>query len=257
MFKDKLIITNTWFANLLIYSCEGRYLSTITIDRDDTPWDAVWTFDGNIVLTTWVSNKVVLMSESGKVITTNTQMTRPLYLSVSNDYIIYIADLRTGVYQSTDNGVSWGLIFKSTDEWWCVQVIDVTINNVKDLWILEGNNFTNEHRLSVYSVSGKHTNGNEARRNINVPKINGKLIELSRSVLSYDGNMNIFLNDYDNKAVHILSVNDQYRCQLHSLHHLKYNPRRSTVDKERQLLYVVQESSVTVVEVLTLTYANG
>ena len=257
MFKDKLIITNSWFANLLIYSCEGLYLSTIAIDRDDTPWDAVWTFDGNIVLTTWVSMKVVLMSESGKFITTHTQMSRPLYLSVSNDYIIYLADVGTGVYQSTDNGLSWGLIFKPRTGWVCMQVIDVTINNVKDLWILESNNFTNEHRLSVYNVSGKHINGTEARRNINVPKTNGKLIELSRSVLSYDGKMNIFLNDYDNKAVHVLSVNDQYRCQLLSSSHLKDNPRRSIVDKERQLLYVVQESRFTVVEVFKLTYANG
>ena len=57
---------------------------------------------------------------------------------------------------------------------------------------------------------------------INVSKTNGKHIDLSYSIiLSYDGNMNIFLSDSDNKAVHVLSVNGQYHCQLLSSHHIK------------------------------------
>ncbi len=52
------------------------------------------------------------MSESGKVIATHTHVVKPRHLSVSDDDIIYFADMETGVYQSTDDGVSWTLVFK-------------------------------------------------------------------------------------------------------------------------------------------------
>ncbi len=257
VFNDKLLIANSWFTKLLIYSYDGRHLSTITINESETLYDAAWTPFGNIVVTTWTNHKVVLISDTGKIITAHTQMTQPSSISVSNNFIIYIADLEVGVYQSTDDGVSWALIFKPNIGWRCWQVIDVTIDNMKDFWMLEGNALAGENRISVYSVYEKHTDGNVTRRNIGVPKTNGARIDLSYSVLVYDGNMNIFLNDYENKAFHVLSVNYQYRSQLLSSHYLEINPRRLTVDKRRHLLYVVQEGSVTIVEVFKLTYEDG
>ena len=240
-------------SRLFIYSREGRHLSTITINNYDKLWDATWTPRGNIVYTTCPSNKVVVMSESGKVITTHTQMTVPRYLSVSSDDIIYLADSNTGVYQSTDDGVSWSLVFKSTDERHCWQVIKVTTDHSDDFWTLELSN--NNYHLRVYSVDRRRTDGNVTWRDINVPTTDGKDINLSYSRLSYDGNMNIFLSDYDNKAVHVLSVNGQYHCQLLSAHHIKNRPCRLAVDKERQLLYVGQDKSV--VGVFKLKYGDG
>ena len=115
-------------------------------------WDATWTPRGNIVYTTCPSNKVVVMSESGKVITTHTQMTLPQYLSVSSDNIIYLADSETGVYQSTDDGISWSLVFKSTDEWHCWQVIKVTTNHCDDFWTLEASYVRPSQHLSSTCV---------------------------------------------------------------------------------------------------------
>ena len=258
MFNDKLLVSCSrvfGLSQLFIYCREGRRLSTITTNNNGQLCDATWTPRGNIVHTTFESNRVVVMSESGKVITTHTQMTEPRYLSVSNDDIIYLADSQTGVYQSTDDGVSWSLVFKSTDRWHCCQVIKVTTDHSDDFWTLEQSDNRNYH-LRVYSVDRRRSDGKVTWRDINVTTTDGKHIDLSEySGLSYDGNMNIFLSDRANKVVHVLSVNGQYQCQLLSPHHFKNKPYRLAVDKERQLLYVGQVESV--VGVFKLTYRDG
>ena len=254
VFNDKLLVSGSGLFQLVIYSREGRHLSTITNNKNDMLCDATWTPRGNIVYARCYSNEVVVMSESGKVITTHTQMTEPRRLSVSSDDIIYLADSKTGVYQSTDDGVSWSLVFKSTDGWHCYQVIKVTTDRSDDFWTLEQSD-NNNHHLRVYSVDRRRSDGNVTWRDINVPTTDGKHINLSFSRLSYDGNMNIFLSDRDNKAVHVLSVNGQYHCKLLSSHHFMNRPRRLAVDKERQLLYVGQEEGV--VGVFQLTYGDG
>ena len=254
VFNDKLLVSCVGLSRLFIYSREGRHLSTITINNSYRLWDATWTPRGNIVYTTWLSNKVVVMSESSKVITTHTQMTDPRYISVSCDDIIYLANYKTGVYQSTDDGVSWSLVFKSTDGWHCEQVIKVTTDHSDDFLTREESD-NNNHHLRVYSVDRRRSDGNVTWRDINVPTTDGKHINLSNSRLSYDGNMNIFLSDSDNEAVHVLSVNGQYNCELLSSQHFKNLLCRLAVDKERQLLYVGQRESV--VGVFKLTYGDG
>ena len=255
VFNDKLLVSGYPFSQLFIYSRKGRHLSTITTTDNDKLRDATWTPRGNIVYTTFgYSNKVVVMSESGQVITTHTQMKSPQYLSVSSDDTIYLADSKTGVYQSTDDGVSWSLVFKSTDGWHCWQVIKVTTDHSDDFWTLERSD-NNDYHLRVYSVDWRSSDGNVTWRDINVPTTDSKHIDLSRSSLSYDGNMNIFLSDYHKKAFHMFSLNGQYHCQLLSSHHFMNEPCRLAVHKERQLLYVGQFKSV--VGVFKLTYGEG
>ena len=253
VFNDKLLVSGGGRSQLFIYSREGRHLSTITTKNNDKLWDATWTPRGNIVYTTCgYSNRVVVMSESGEVIATH-KMTELRCLSVSCDDIIYLAD-ETGVYQSTDDCVSWSLVFKSTDGWHCGQVIKVTTDHSDDFWTLEYSDNNNYH-LRVCSVDRRSSDGNVTWRDINVTTTHGEHIDLSGSRLSHDGNMNIFLSDYNNKAVHVLSVNGHYHCQLLSSHHIKNKPCRLAVDKERQLLYVGQREGV--VGVFKLTYEEG
>ena len=251
VFNEKLLVSSYRLSQFFIYSEEGSHLSTITINDNDKLRDATWTSRGNIVYTTY-SNKVVVMSESGKVITTHTQITEPRYLSVSND-VIYLADKKTGVHQSTDDGVSWNIVFNSIDGWHCWQVIKVTTNHSDDFWTLGTSNNSNHH-LRVYSVVKRRS---EALRDINIPSTDGKNIDLLQSSLSYDGNMSIFLSDYFNKAVHVLSVNGQYHSQLLSSHHIKNKPCILAVNKERQLLYVGQSNGVVVVFKLTYGIEGG
>ena len=119
-------------SQLSTYSREGRHLSTITINDYYKLRDATWTHRGNIVYAIDDSNRVVVMSESGKVITTRKKMTSSRYLSVSSDDIIYLAVYDTGVFQSTDDGISWSLVSKPTNGRHCYQVIKVTTDQSDD-----------------------------------------------------------------------------------------------------------------------------
>ena len=191
------------------------------------------------------------MSESGEVIVKN-KMIEPRFFSVSNE-IIYLTDKKAGVYQSTDDGVSWSLVFKSTDEWYCREVIKVTTDCCDDYWALEKND-NNSYHLRVYSVD-KRRSHNVTWRDIDVTTTDGKHINLSHSKLSYDGDKNIFLSECYNKAVHVLSVNSPNHCQPLLSQYVKTKPRKLAVDKERQQLYVGQTGGE--VEVFQYAYADG
>ena len=200
------------------------------------------------------------MSESGKVITTHV-MTLPQYFSVSNENI-FLVDWETGVYQSKDDGVSWSFVFKSTDGWHCEQVIKVTTEHSDDFWTKKVSN--NSWHLRVYSVDRRRSDGNVTWRDFNVTKTDGepasnenlnlKQINLLGSRLLYDDSRNIFLSEWYKQAVHVLSLNGQYLCQLPLQHHIKNRPHRLALDKDRQLLYVGQLGSE--IGVLKLTYGD-
>ena len=258
VFDDKLLVSFSNLTQLFIYSREGRHLSTIPTNIEDWLMDVTWTPRGNIVFTTCITREVVVMSESSKVINTHKQMKNPGLISVSDDSVIYLADWQTGVYQSSDDGASWGLVFNSTAGWHCWQVIKVSTDYSDDFWTLEASDNKNYH-LRVYRryTDGKMTwrDIDMTWRDIDVPITDGKHIDLSGSRLSYDGNMNIFLNESNNNAVHLLSMNGQYYCQLLSPHHLENKPYSLAVDNVRQLLYVGQEKGL--VKVFKLTYGDN
>lgn len=69
------------------------------------------------------------MTATGDIIA-QTQMSDPAYISISLSggnagNVIYVADLKTGVHQSKDDGVTWSHVFKSPDGWKCRQAIKV------------------------------------------------------------------------------------------------------------------------------------
>ena len=238
VFDDKLLISCHYNSRLFFYSLDGHHLSSLKINDNDELWDAIWTPRGNITYST-CSNKVAVISKSGEVISL-TQMTEPRFFSVSNDGIIYVADKKRGVYQSKDDGVNWELVFKPADGWQCWQVIKVTTDHSDDFWTLEekGSNW----HLRVYSVDSRRPDDLLTWRYITLPTIKGKCVDLSLSKLSYDGKASIFLNDYDHKAVHVLSRNGQYHHQLLSPDCISNEPWLAVV--ERQLLYLGQEDSI-------------
>ena len=256
VFNDKILVGRSCLSQLFIYSREGRHLSTITICDNDicVMKEAIWTPRGSIAYTVSnYDNSVVVISESCKIIAKCTQIKFAKSLSVSND-IIYLADFRGTVFQSTDDGVSWSMVFKSTNIRRLIQVIKVTTDYSDDFWTLDYNSNYNV-RLRVYSVDRRRLNNNVTQRDVNLSTTDAKHINLSsHSTLLYDGKMNIFLSDRDNKAVHVLSVNGQYHCQLLSSYNIESIPYRLAVDKERQLLYVGQYEGV--VEVFELKYGN-
>ena len=256
VFNDKLLVGSQGYSQLFIYSREGRYVSTFNIDDNGPVIDATWTPRGNIVYATY-NDKLVVMSELGKVSTTQTHLKSIQKLHVSSDDIIYLTTIdwgiSQGVYQSTDDGVSWSLVFNITDEFlFRKDLIKVATDHVDEFWIL--NRFDN-YFLSVYCKDKRRSDGNVTRRIITAPLINVEHDDLLNGTLSYDGNMNIFLSDMHNKAVHVLLTNGQYHRQLLSSHQIKANPCILVVDKERQLLYIGESKGL--VEVFKLTYGDG
>jgi hypothetical protein len=188
------------------------------------------------------------MSQSGKIIT-QTQMTDPRRLSVSTDNVIYLADWESGVYQSTDDGESWSLVFKSPDGGECLQVIKVIIDHSDHFWTIE---WKDNYRLRVYNVNKKGDDINLTWSDVSLStSLDTHILLDYNSYLSYDGDMNIFLSDWDNNTVHVFTVNGQYNCQLLSSTHIN-SPLSLTVDRKRQLLFVGQLGSV--VGVFKFTY---
>ena len=241
-----------FISQLFIYSREGHYVSAIKIE--DYPFDATWTPRGNIVYTIYNSSEigaVVVISKTGKVIKVNDHIIKPRYLSVSED-IIFLADMHVGVFQSTNDGALWTLVFVSHEGWLCNQVIKVTSDtyNRHDFWTLE---FTvSKLRLGVYNLDIWSPYDNVTWQEINVTKADGQRIELHSSKLSYGGEGHIFLNDLFKKEVHVFLVNGRYLGQLLSAHQIRTKPETLALDKERQLLYIGQ--GLGVVGVFKLPY---
>ena len=264
VFNGKLLVGSTLFSLLLIYSHDCRHLSTIVITDSDTEAselrEAMWTPRGNILYTTLMILpnyrticRVVAASESGKVIAIQTQMTCSALLSVSNENVIYLADYLGTVYQSTDDGISWSVVFKSTDGLELLQVIKVTTDHSDDFWIL-GWNKKYKHHLLVYNMDRRHLNGKVTWRHVNISTTDDKHIDLlsSCSRLLYDGKTNIFVSNCK-ETVHVLSLNGLCHSQLQLLHNIENRTYSMAIDKERQLLYVGQEGFV---KVLKLKYGN-
>jgi hypothetical protein len=135
--EGQLLVGQYKDRQLHVYSAEGSHVTSINLLDDDTLKDAVWTPRGHIVYTAANYNNVVVMTQRGDVIA-QTKTLFPACLSVSTDDVIYLADYRTGVYQSTDDGVTWSHVFKVADGWQCVHVIKVSSDsNTQVFWTAE------------------------------------------------------------------------------------------------------------------------
>ena len=77
--------------------------------------------------------KVVVILETGDFVASN-QMRSALYISVSCDGVIYVADMIAGAYQSTDESISWNLLLIPPENWLCQKVIKVTNGLEDDFW---------------------------------------------------------------------------------------------------------------------------
>jgi hypothetical protein len=110
------------------------------------------------------------MTQRGDVIA-QTKTLFPTILSISTDGVIYLADFRTGVYQSTDDGVTWSHVFKVADGWQCVQVIRVSSDsNTQVFWTSEGLRADNtKWRLRVYTVDKRQVGDNVTWRDVTLP----------------------------------------------------------------------------------------
>ena len=241
--NDKLMVSSGDFGGLnqlFIISLEGRHLSTINTSADNTAYlkDATWTPRGNILYTISKSYYVTLMSGTGEVISYS-KMQDPHCLSVSNNDTIYLADYTYAIYQSTNEGRNWTIVFDSqvTDPpWVCYRVIKITTNHTDNYWTV-GRSSVGNAGVRIFSVDRTSYENSVTWIDINATRANGLKFHFNgRTILSHDGNRNIFLADEVYPAVHVFSANGQYLKQLQLL---DYEPPYGLgVDYKRRLIYV-------------------
>ena len=228
LYSDKILIGDYSLSKLFVYSRDKRHL--LTIDCEQPLSDAQWTPHGNIVYIT-TSRILKVVKESNEVIATHTHIKKPFSLSVSADKIIYLTDWETGVYQSTDDGISWDLVFlNSIDGWHFWRVIKATVDHIDSFWTLNCQSIIYCH-LQVYK---KRPDGLWVSANFTNLK-GMHLILTTHDYLSYDGRISFLVSNWNKNAIDILSVNDN--CHLWSSYFM-YFPQRLVVDMERNLAYV-------------------
>ena len=218
VFNDKLLISGFELFRLYIYSREGHFLHSITLRNNDKLQDAAWTPLGNIVYTT-ISGKVVAKPNASETYQ-STKMKGRGYLSVSPDGIIYLGDSEVGVYQSTDEGLTWSLVFKVIGEWHCWRVVKVTATSQSDdFFTYEYNSDSNYYQLRIYNVARTRLPSDVTWNDVHIPTAvrPNNYLDLISSTISYDGSMNVFLSDFSNSAVYVFTVNGTYQNQLLAL----------------------------------------
>ncbi len=241
-------------SQLNVYSTDGDHVTSIDLPGGDRLVDAAWTPRGNIVYTTY--DKVAVMSQSGDVVAQQ-QMIHSWYVYVSSDDVIYLADYMNGVHKSTDDGVTWTCVFKSPDGWHFRQIIKVSIDNYTDeFWTREYN--TVSQCLSVYTLDNRLVNGELTWCDVTLP--DHTPVDFHCGRLAFDGHTNIFMTDFDNRAVHVWSVSGQYERQLLSSQHFTTNdtnvfPQRLAIDHQRGHVMYVGKSDKTI-GVYELTYES-
>ena len=226
-FGDKLLVgSRTQSSYLLIYSFNDNHLTPPSTILVNTLTHVTWTPRGKIVYT---SAEVVTITELGKVMY-STFMPYPLYLSVSNDKIIYLADRNKGIFQSTDDGKTWKLIFKPNDEWNSYQTFKATVGHTDHLWtwqMLRGVKV----RLCIYSLNEQGSIDNNAKcQNVKVP--GSSYMSFHPGNLLVVNKTNILYSDDNQNNLHLFSSSGHYQRQSLTPEQMKNKPWPLTIDKK-------------------------
>jgi hypothetical protein len=107
------------------------------------------------------------MSQNGDVIAL-TNMTKAALLSVSANNVVYLADAVKGVYQSSNGGLTWSLMFNLTDGvtddsnhsasgWYIWQALEVSKDQTfVHLWTVEMTFKIIDRRFRIYKILSKN-----------------------------------------------------------------------------------------------------
>ncbi len=192
---------------IYVFDKDGNQTRQRFVLPNSKVFSAKFTHLDGIAFTTRESHRVGAILRSDDAIKW-TQMTQPECLTRNFcDDVIYLADMKSGVYQSTDGGVTWSYVFKSPDGWRCWQVIRVPTGtshaDALAFWALETAADDTSYRLRVYSVDkGERQAVCLTWLDVTIPSyVNINL----NSRLDHDGET-VFLTDYDDCAILALEV---------------------------------------------------
>ena len=220
---------------LHIYNFD-RYVLTIDVYNNETIRAVTWTPHDNIVYVN-LRNEVVTTSKFGQIIKINTHIRLPQIFSTSQDNIIYLYSFGGKLHKSTDDGVTWLIIFGFNYKG-IIQIMNLYTDNQKTLfWSLTFIQETSSLHLCEHTLSNDARDKNVTLSNINVTTQNGKQVLLSKtSSLTFDGEKNIFVSE--ETIVHIFSTNGAYLFELFSVDILRLSIIGLHVNSINNSLYV-------------------
>jgi hypothetical protein len=208
---------------VLICNAEGDLIALVPLPFPHQLQDAAWTpLKSNIICILLNSGgQLVILSTTGTILK-RVNMRLPQHLSVSSDNVIYVTEEDDGVSQSTDDGKTWSrIIDKPRIGWGYIFAIRLCIKNTTNTWVIEYRH--DAQRLRIYSSTSS--------RDVTLPS--NTSFSLHASKLLFDGDSDVYMSDYHNRAVHVWSVHGQYEYKLlfgnyaHSISCLAINKQRS------------------------------
>ena len=233
--NNKILVGEPNCTELFIYDDKGKLLNTIKVGT--IVCDAAFAPNGNIICSTPTLGLLV-MSEDGKVMQQKF-LTSPRDISVSSDGEVFVTDSSEGVFQSSDNGNTWCLIFGvSISSWMSWQTLKLRNDQGEIVyWTLEVLQNENNCRIIERALSGDLI----ATRLLSMKIANGTDISKSYTRMVYNEDHSVLLIDTKNSSVHSFSVNNyQYEKQLFGKNEIN-RPTMHAINKKSNLLYIGQE----------------
>jgi hypothetical protein len=246
--EGQLLVGCCYDCQLHVYSAEGNQVTSVNLLDGHTLTDAAWTPRGNIVYTAYNVGYVVLLTQQGTCISKSATPC-PYQLSISTDGVIYLSN-NGSVYQSTDDGVTWSHVFNVAHGWECWQAVKVSSDdNTQVFWTVDLLKEAGDYKwlMRSYTLDKWRDGSNATSHDIFLPSHATTI-----NKLAYDGHTNVFVTDFESRAVHMWSVSGQYVRQLASYEQLLGGPLCVAVDSRRgHVMYVGQDDGI--VSVFDLT----
>ena len=245
--NKQLLISGHALKELLIYSSEGKRLSSKNISSFNTLLDATWTPLGDIMCIVRDPVNLVKISESKLIIIQSEFVHLPGTFSLFSDGTLYLTDAITGVYKSIDDGLKWTFVFKLVDGWYSRKVIKTTAGNAENFWSLDWT-CSNTSCNTIVRMYNVYTSPfyKLTWEDVNLITPDGTYIVLNNFDLGlcYDGVSSIFLSESSSGFIHIFSVAGQYRRRLLPTDHIIKHLHTMVTDTEHCILFIAQNYSM-------------
>ena len=183
------------------------------------------------------NKKILITSMTGKLIKT-ILILGSIHISITKNGVLYLANVRHGVYQSTDNGFTWELVFKTVER--CNHVIKVEHTLAKNsnvFWILEYNE--EFPSLRIYTIDHNSTAKKVSWVQVTLPETIQTDALNSITDLLYDGYILLYITS--DHSIHLFNVNGEYCKRLLKLVDVKIYGAGLVVDYDLKLIFIRQK----------------
>ena len=185
------------------------------------------------------NKKILITSMTGELIKT-ILIPGSFHISITKNGVLYLANVRYGVYQSTVNGFTWELVFKTVER--CDRVIKVEHTLAKNssvFWTLE---YKEEFcSVQIYTIDHNSTARNVSWVHVTPPETMQTDALNSIIDLLYDGCISIMMCIKSDHSIHLFNVDGEYCKRLLKLVDVKIYGAAFVVDYDLKLIFIRQK----------------